>query len=190
MPLEIEAKIKVDSHDVVRARLGELGADRVGRVLESNHIFDNAERTLLAGGCGLRVRGCRLLEGPPVSSSMTFKGPRQQSQLKIRDEITIEIDDADVGCELLMALGYVEFLYFEKRRESWRLDGCEVELDELPYLGFYVEIEGPNEQRIRKAFTSLGLDGVPVIGRSYIALLVEYCRDKGISGSRIVFDLD
>ena len=42
MPLEIEAKLKVDSHAAVQAKLRAVGAERLGQVLETNHIFDNA----------------------------------------------------------------------------------------------------------------------------------------------------
>lgn len=187
MPLEIEAKLKVDTHEALRVKLNELGAQRVGYVLETNHIFDNFQHTLLAGGRGLRVRSCRSLEGASSRASITFKGPQLESELKVRGEINIDIDDAESGCGLFKALDYVEFLCFEKRRESWRLDDCLIELDEVPHLGKYVEIEGPNEQQVYQTVEALGLSNLPVIRKSYIALLVEYCQQKGLPTSNITF---
>ncbi|UCD28381.1 MAG: class IV adenylate cyclase [Planctomycetota bacterium] len=188
MSLEIEAKIKVDSHQKIRAKLVELGADRIGQVFEKNHIFDNAQRTLLAGGRGLRIRSCRSLEGEASSASITFKGPQLDKDLKVREEITTGIDNPQNACTLLKALGYLEFLYFEKRRESWRLDNCKIELDEVPYLGHYVEIEGPNQQQVHRLTESLGLHTLPNITKSYIALLIEYCQQQGIDSSQITFE--
>jgi adenylate cyclase class 2 len=128
------------------------------------------------------------LESSSTKASLTYKGPRLKSDLKVRGEINIDIDDAGSGCELLKALGYVEFLFFQKRRESWRLGECQIELDEMPHLGKFIEIEGPNEQEIRKLQGSLGLSDIPVITKSYITLLVEYCQKKGIPASRITFE--
>jgi adenylate cyclase class 2 len=188
MPLEIEAKLKVDSHDSLRTRLKELGALRLGYVLEANHIFDNAQRTLLAGGQGLRVRSCRSLEDPSTKASLTFKGPRLESDLKVREEINIHIDDAPAACQFLEALGYIEFLYFEKRRETWHLGECHIELDQLPHLGKYVEIEGPNQEQVRQTKELLELHNLPTINKSYIALLVTYCQQQSIPPTRITFE--
>jgi len=187
MAIELEAKIKVDSHDAVRARLVERGADRLGCVLETNHIFDDAEGTLLAGDRGLRIRTCHRQQGQSPPPTMTYKGPRQPGPLKQREEIQITLDDPDKGRGLLEALGFVEVLCFEKRRESWRLHPCRVELDELPYLGRYVEIEGPSEQEVRRAWESLGLGGPTPIRDSYVHLLVGYCRQRGMSPTAITF---
>ena len=41
---------------------------------------------------------------------------------------------------------------------SWKLGGCTVELDELPHLGTFVEIEGPSEAAILKVRDQLQLD--------------------------------
>ncbi len=187
MTLEIEAKIKVDSHDAVRAKLAELGARSLGRVLESNHIFDNAERTLLAGGCGLRIRICQAQEGNAPPATLTYKGPIQPGPLKQREEIQVTLDAPEAGRALLQRVGFVEVLRFEKRRESWRLQDCQVELDEVPYLGCYVEIEGPDEQSVRRVQEALGLAGQDTIRRSYIALLVEYCEQRRLPADAIMF---
>lgn len=188
MPLEIEAKIKVVSHADVRARLQTLGARFVARVLETNHIFDNADRTLLNSGCGLRIRACRVLEGEAPPATLTYKGPRQPGPLKKREEINLRIEDADSGCELLKRLGYVEVLCFEKRRETWRLGDCQIELDEVPYLGAYIEIEGPHEAAIQDAQAALGLADQPNIRATYIALLVKHCKRHHLPADRIAFD--
>ena len=188
MPLEIEAKIKVDSHDAVRAKLVALGAQCVGRVLETNHIFDDADRTLLASGSGLRIRTCCVLDGDAPPATITYKGPRQPGPLKNREEIQISLDDAQAGRALLVKLGFVEALRFEKRRETWRLDDCHIELDELPYLGCYVEIEGPEEQAIRRTQQAVDLAERETICETYIALLVEHCRRNNLPADHIVFD--
>lgn len=188
MPVEIEAKFKVDSHDAIRAALPETGAERLGRVLETNHIFDNKTRTLLSSGQGLRVRHCRAEDGDDPPATLTYKGPRQPGPMKTREEIEVRLDDPAAGRMLLERLGFVEAVRFEKRRESWRLGDCRIELDEVPHLGCYVEIEGPDESAICRAQEKLGLGKCEIIRASYIALLVEYCQAAGLPCDRITFD--
>jgi len=187
MPLEIEVKFRVDSHDGVRAKLARLGAARVGAVLEANHIFDKADRSLSAADCGLRVRTMTAFDGGPRTATLTFKGPRQPGPFKAREEIETAIGDADAAGAILTSLGFVEAVSYEKRRETWRLGDCEIELDELPHLGRYVEIEGPDETAVRAARESLGLRDAASIRETYIALVVQHCREHG-RPNRLTFD--
>jgi len=188
MGLEIEAKVKVDSHAATRARLAELGATCTSNVLESNCIFDRPDDSLLAKGCGLRVRHCEALTGQAPAPTVTYKGPRLASELKLREEINVTVDDADQATAMLEALGFRRVLHFEKRRESWRLDDCAIELDTVPHLGSYVEIEGPDESSVRRAQERLGFGGQEMIRDSYIALLVDYCRERDLPTSCITFE--
>jgi adenylate cyclase, class 2 len=188
VPLEIEAKFKVDSHDAIRLRLQALGAFRVGMVREINHIFDDAGRSLLASDRGLRVREHVVLDGRVAPAALTYKGRRLDSALKVREEIETTIGDAAAACRILAALGFVETVTFEKRRETWTLGDCEVELDELPFLGAYVELEGPDEAAIERLRGALGLQGAESLRASYIALLVERCTRTGHDVRRIVFE--
>jgi len=188
MGLEIEAKLKVDSHDAIRATLADAQARCVGQVLESNVLFDHPDGSLRAKGCGLRVRSCVALAGETPMPTITYKGPRQASPFKCREEIEITVDDAAQTQAMLESIGLALILVFEKRRESWQLDDCLIELDEVPYLGTFVEIEGPNEQQIHRMQDRLGLSGRALIRNSYIALLVDYCKHHGLPISSITFE--
>jgi len=176
MPLEIEVKLKVDSHEPVRARLRELGAICVGRVLEMNHIFDRSDGSLRRSGCGLRVRSCQVLDGEGPSPSLTYKGPRHPGPLKKREEIETQIEDPRAVLELLAALDFVEAVRFEKRRETWTFDDATIELDDVPHLGTYVEIEGRDEDHVRRVQEAVGLNQHTTEPQSYITLLCRYCQ--------------
>jgi len=185
--LEIEAKLKVDSHAPVRERLEACSARFAYRVLEENHILDWADGSLRAAGCGLRVRRCRVLGGRPVSDTLTYKGPRQPGPYKKRLEINLAVESAEAACALLAALGCVQVMRFEKKREVWELDGCEVALDEVPHLGSYVEIEGPDNEAIGRLQERMGLGNCPHISRGYASLLGEFCRAEGLDVTAIAF---
>lgn len=200
MPFEVEAKIKVDAHEAIQARLAALGARRLGSVLEKNAIFDDPSGSLFKRDCGLRVRTCRHNDGRS-SATLTFKGPQQPGPLKRRQEIELAITESAAARELLRGLGYLEVLGFEKRRETWELQPsedrqkspsasapCRVELDELPHLGRFVEIEGPSEAAIEDARASLGLSDHPLIRATYVALLLDHCSALGLPPADIAFE--
>ena len=188
MSVEIEAKMKVDDLGVVRDRLKAVGATLVGEYLERNVFFDTEDRLLLTADEGLRVRLARDTTSVDLVCTITFKGPRLHGQLKSREETEVTVGGFDDAVALLKCLGYATVLSFEKKRESWLLGGCEVELDELPHLGPYVEIEGPSESAVLKVRDQLQLSGRPIVKASYIALLMTHLQEQGQSTREIVFD--
>ena len=163
----------MDSHDPVRDALRTAGASRVGRVREFNRLFDRADGSLRAAGCGLRVRQVTLLEGDGPGSSVTFKGPVQKGAFKLREEIETPVGDPAAMEKLLIALGYKVHVAFEKLRETWRLGGCLVELDELPRLGEFVEIEGPDDASIQRVIEQLRLKDAVHIRENYVTLVAR-----------------
>lgn len=185
MPVEIEAKMQVDDLSAVRERLKEAGAEPAGAVLETNVFFDTDDRSLLAADKGLRLRHARDLSSGADEYIVTFKGPRHPGPLKTRDEREVTVTDGADAAALLDALGYHQILSFEKRRESWRLGGCKVELDELPHLGVFVEIEGPREDAVMQVRETLELTNRPLVKASYIAMLTTHLQESR-DGERVV----
>ena len=97
----------------------------------------------------------------------------ENADLKKRQEIESEINDASSFYKLLSALGYEQVLVVEKKRRLWQYGNCEVALDQLPDLGDFVEIEGPDEKDIANVQNILGLSESPHISKSYASLLNE-----------------
>ncbi len=187
MAVEIEAKMKVDDLPTVRQRLEASGATFIGDFLERNVFFDTEDRSLLAADQGLRIRRSDDVRSGNRVCTMTFKGPRQHGTLKSREETEVVVGDFDTAATLLGCLGFIRVLSFEKRRQSWSLGGCRVELDELPHLGTFVEIEGKREEAILKTREALQLSSRPLIKASYIAMLMTHLQEHGQSGREIVF---
>jgi adenylate cyclase class 2 len=188
MAVETEAKLKVDSHDPVRQRLRDVGAAAAGSRLETNIFFDTPAHALRDSGSGLRLRLARDDRASgEVKAIVTFKGPRRPGAVKSREEIETEVADPDATIAIFRALGFEQALSFEKKRESWRVDDCQVELDEVPYLGKFVEIEGPSEASIAAVQQKLGLIGTPNIQEAYIGLLLNWLRERGRDDRAIRF---
>jgi len=177
MNIEIEAKLKVDSLQEVERKLGEVGAEFVEEQLQTDTYFDDAGAVLKSSDRALRLRRQRV--GQKEKTFLTYKGPKEKSDFKKRQEIEVEIGEADSAEGLLLALGYEKALVFEKKRRVWRLGDCVVSLDELPLLGGFVEIEGPDGERIADVWKDLGLSDLPHIVESYALLMDEKLRLLG-----------
>jgi adenylate cyclase, class 2 len=184
MSAEIEAKMKVADLAPVRKKLEAVGATRARSELETNAFFDTPERLLQSTDRGLRIRVAVEPNGTS-HCTVTMKGPLQAGQFKTREEIQFSADDPAAVRRMLEGLGFKSSLSFQKRRETWLYAGCEIALDEMPYLGVFVEIEGGNDAAISAARKSLGLSDLPLISTGYISLLSRYLAEHRIEEREI-----
>ncbi len=186
--VEIEAKMAVEDHDAVRSALVASGARQVSKVFEINHILDTADHALQRSGKGLRVRVNRNLADQSEDVVLTIKGPLQPGPLKSREENELTVASVDEALRFLGTLGYGPVFTFEKHRETWELADCKVELDELPRLGRFVEIEGPGESAVMRVRESLGLSARPAIKASYVSLLIEHLKEQNLPANEAAFE--
>ena len=173
MSIEIEKKYRLEPGRVepLRRRLRDVGAEGRGSAeFEENVIYtgpglDPARRVLR-----LRRKGARAL--------FTFKErDPSDSPIKRQREEETEVSDAGALASILEALGFRPALVYEKRRETWRVAGAEVVIDELPF-GLFVEIEG-EEARILEAEKLLGLDGAEAEHATYPELTRRHGTRRG-----------
>ncbi|UCG15266.1 MAG: class IV adenylate cyclase [Phycisphaerales bacterium] len=187
MSVEIEAKLKVASLAPVRDRLGQAGARFIRTAAERDLHYDSPDGRFRAADSVLRIRSLTVHRGTAAASTLTYKGPRLPGRFKCRPEVELEISDAGAAARLVEALGFILISTIEKRRETWELLGCRVELDEVPYLGTFVEIEGPDESRIADAQQTLDLADLPHVKEGYVTLLFGYCRKNNVPIDSITF---
>ena len=164
--MEIEAKIKLKSPSRLRALLNSAEAECKGIILEKNWLYDYPDRALTKGDKMLRIRQDKRIR-------MTFKGPRGDSEYKSREEVEVEFPELGGASSFIESIGFVKWFYYERYRETWELDRCEIVLDELPFLGLYVEIEGSEEQDVTSAIKRLKLPR-RYTSDTYIELLLEH----------------
>ena len=121
---------------------------------------------------------------------VTFKGPKQKGAYKVRQEIEFELSVSAIDnmAGLFEALGYEKMLVYEKRRTLWLLDGCDVCLDEVPLLGRFVEVEGPDEGAIALVLKKLRLADRPHINKGYAGLMREKLDELSSVKTEIFFD--
>jgi len=181
MPTETECKIPVKDFAAVEAKLHGLRAESHGEFVQDDMFFDSPDRRLLRADEGLRLRSVRPVGGTaPAQHVLTYKGARQPGLLKQREEIEVVIDDPQAMAAVFRRLGLVLMLHFQKRRKRYRLHECWVELDTVPLLDRFVEVEGPSPDAIIHVVGALGLDSSGGITDSYASLLMAEARKRGL----------
>ncbi len=184
MYLEIEAKLKVDSFETVRKLLSEHGASFIAQRTQADYYFDTPESTLTKTDQCLRLR--TESDAKAKRLILTYKGPKQVDDFKKRKEVNLDVTDAEAIECLLDALGYNRSLAFDKRRSVYEFGGCEVALDELPLIGVFVEIEGPDSDCIARVQKTLQLTDAPQVMDSYASMIAKELSQRG-STDRQVF---
>jgi adenylate cyclase, class 2 len=187
MPVEIEAKMKVDEVAGLIGAVVARGGTPIGQYLEEDSFFDTEDRALLAADEGLRLRVSTNIDTRAERVTITHKGSNRHGSLKCREETEVSVGSAADAARLLEHLGYVRLLTFQKKRLSYKLDGCRIEIDEVPHLGHFVEIEGSGEGHVMRVREMLGLSERPLIKASYAAMLLAWMQERGETAGRIVF---
>jgi len=161
--LEIEVKFYLSDMDYIRDRIVELGAVSMGRVLETNILFDDADNRLIQKKSLLRLR-------LDTKTILTFKSepPFKSDQFKILRELEVEVSDFTTMKHILESLGFREEQVYEKWRETFMLDSTNLCLDTMPY-GDFLEIEGQKED-IKKLASQIGLKWKKRILLNYLAI--------------------
>lgn len=214
MARETEIKLKIKDEKAFRRVLKKLGARPLGvgtgRVHEENVIFDTPQGGLAKHGQLLRIR----IETPEAGGRtkkeqakrrvvLTFKRPIAKPAEsnadevshglhKVREEIEVEIAEAQKLTEIFEGLGMSGWFRYEKYRTTSQLPaskawarGLLIELDETP-IGTFVELEGP-APAIDRAAEELGYSKRDYVLKNYLVLYMEECRRKGEQPRHMVF---
>jgi predicted adenylyl cyclase CyaB len=178
--VEVELKyLQVDLEEV-RHRLIDAGARlEAPRSLESNQIFDDGDESLRHSKRLLRLRN---------GHELTVKLPLEDAQYKSRQEINLDVADGNIE-GFLAGLGYESRWQYQKWREGWDLEGMWVTLDELPFVGEVVEIEGDRD-RIDAVAERIGLAGKPTSTANYQTLYLDYCAARGMAPGDMTFSAE
>lgn len=165
MQTEIEAKFLDADHEVLREKLRKLGAtcEQPMRLMKRVN-FDFPNRRLNAVNGWARVRD----EGDKVTLAYKQLNDRSVEGTK---EVQVTVDSFENAIKFLQAIG----LRQETKRESWTLDGAQIELDEWPWAKSFMEIEVADERTLRAVAAKLGFDWQHAVhGSVEIVYIGEY----------------
>lgn len=183
--LEVELKFPLIDPAPVREKLLALGFITAGRVFEYNLLLDTPGGELTASGRLLRLRRDR-------SVRLTFKertqpGEPVDDRYKVRIESELELLDLETMRHVFHRLGYTSERVYEKYREHFTLgNGISAEIDTLPYLGHFLELEAPPGE-IEILAEKLGLRAADGLRETYYQLFHDYCVRNGLEARDIRF---
>jgi adenylate cyclase class 2 len=184
MPLEREIKLRFESPEEARARILAPGVGATilrGRRLQEDSLLDTPDDQLFHRRCVLRVRS------ELGKSLLTFKGPVQPGDMKVREEHETVVADGDALLTILGELGLQVWFRYEKYREEFAAEDVVIAIDETP-VGTFVEIEG-GEDHIHRTAVALGKSPADYITDSYRTLFIAFCRERGAAETHMLFGL-
>jgi adenylate cyclase class 2 len=176
--LERELKFRTEGLEVVRERLVDLEAERLGPAhFEDNLILDR-DGELEKQGCLLRLRA----DGRGVR--VTYKGPRRaDGHVKVRIEHETSVGDLPRARAIFESLGYRVVRRYQKVREEWHLGGVTIALDHPP-IGDFAEFEGDGAETVAKR---CGFDPQKAERRSYLRLYEDHLKKHPDGPPEMVF---
>jgi adenylate cyclase, class 2 len=178
--LEREVKLPFATPELARATILATGATPLRcRRLQEDALLDTEDEAMRRRGCALRIR----TEGG--KSLLTFKGPVQPGQMKIREEHETVVSDGAALQRVLEEIGLHVWFRYEKYREEFAAEEVTIALDETP-VGTFVEIEG-GEHGILALTAALGRSPADFVLDSYRGLFIRYRATFGIEGKNMVF---
>ena len=182
--IETEAKIKITEEDAaaVREKLGFLGAFAKPHVLhEINHVFAKPSRDRHPQDPTFRVRvhadsgeGLLTIKDIPPLSERQGNGSRLK---KVEELLNIDLTRADLMVKALEENGFRKTFTYTKTREDWNYRNLLINIDELPRIGFFVEIEG-EEKGVLEMVVLLGLSERPRHVMSYPEIYQDF-KERG-----------
>jgi adenylate cyclase, class 2 len=179
--LEREVKLRFVSADAARQAVLGAGATPLhGRRLQEDALLDNADNALRDRGCALRIR----MENG--KSRITFKGPIQESSMKLRDEFETLVGDGVLLLRIFEELGFRPWFRYEKYREEFSHEDVIVAVDETP-VGVFVEIEG-SESGITAMAAAMGRTPSDYILDSYRGVFLKHLDRLALPDTDMVFD--
>jgi len=183
MAATLEREIKLCFRDAQEARQAILATGATplrGRRLQEDYLLDTHDDLLRQRRCVLRVR---LECGKTL---LTFKGPVQNSPMKLREELETVVGDGLLLMHVLEELGFHVWFRYEKYREEFAHEDVTIAIDETP-VGTFVEIEG-GEEGILTMTIALGRTPSDFVLDSYRSLFMEHRRAHGLPATDMLFD--
>jgi adenylate cyclase class 2 len=181
--LEREVKLRFDSPEQARNAILAAGATPLRcRRFQEDCLLDTDDEMLRRRRCVLRIRT------ESGKSLMTYKGPVQPSELRLRPEHETIIGDGEVMLRVFEELGLHVWFRYEKYREEYAAEDVTIAIDETP-IGTYVEIEGA-ERGILTWTEAIGRSPADFVLDSYRGLFIKHRDEFGFPGTDMVFDAE
>lgn len=181
---ELEIKIQIDSEQLFINTFNacnSLFGPPASHVLQLDEYYDTPDRQLKKQDLVIRIRA------NGEKTTIALKSPRIEMESGITSRIELEFLSAE-GKKVqdqLLSQGLNPFESAEKERWTFVYNACEIVLDKLPFIGSFIEIEGPSEADIQNIVGLLNLSSSKVIRQNYGELMTAKFRELQLPLSSI-----
>jgi len=168
--VEYEATYENIDKDEIRERLRKAGAKLLKPEFLQKRInfYPPLKKRNKSGWIRVRDEGDKI--------TMSFKANYSEEGITRQKEICLEVNNYEKAVAFLDTI-LERKAYQETKREIWELDGVEIDIDTWPWLEPFVEIEGKNEEEVKKISEKLGFDYSKAL---FCAVGEQYQRKYGI----------
>jgi len=174
--IEIEVKARIRDPEKIKRHLGNLGYRMMRSKCQVDNYLKPTFRNFAETGEILRIR--RQKQGPDL---ITYKGPKQKSKIKVREEIEVGIADGVEMTELLRKIGFEPWITVVKERTTYKSGNFVINIDKVNELGTFVEIETKISDRsslemddeIISLLDKIGVSRVSIERKTYLELVQE-----------------
>ncbi|MFH1479147.1 MAG: class IV adenylate cyclase [Candidatus Omnitrophota bacterium] len=183
MPKEIETKFKITSPREIRTLLKKIKARFTIKQLEKDIYYK-------VPGALSRINSIRLRKISKKDGLFTIKSLTKDNPggiFKVLDEKEMPISEVERFKNILKALGFEIAFRKEKRREIYSYSSTKITLDKLPFIGWYLEIEG-SKNNIKKLAKLLCLDMNSAIPGTYMSIFNEYRKHHKRKDLELTFE--
>jgi predicted adenylyl cyclase CyaB len=175
---ETEIKIRIGSNDQAASVLAicqTLYLDN-GQLNQRDEYFDTKEENLKEQDFTVRLRSVN------ENLKAALKGPRIYLHGNIYQRIELEFSAANERevREQLASQGLTATAILEKQRWTFSSEHAEIAIDRLPFIGYFIEVEGDTTSAIDTVLTSLQLSSKDAVRENYSELLEAKCKEIGL----------
>lgn len=175
--LEIKLQIKFEEHfHVIHDNCNLFLGPPISHTLQLDEYYDTSDGQLKKQDLVVRIRTSG------KKKTIALKSPRIELASGATSRIELEFLSAE-GEQVVQQLRN-QNLYpneaAEKERWTFVYKECEVALDTLPFIGSFIEIEGPSETAIHEVINLLNLTSCQVIRKNYGELMLEKFQQLGL----------
>lgn len=177
---ELEIKIKIGSTEQFKKvfeNCSKLYGPPTSHFLQLDTYYDTDDKQLRRQDLVIRIRSV------DKKHTIALKSPRIDLPSGMTKRIELEFTAAD-GHAVLKQLdqqGLAPSDVAEKERWTFVHNDCEIVIDRLPFIGYFIEIEGPDENTIHNIVRSLHLTSHEVVSKNYGELMREKFEELSLS---------
>lgn len=173
---ELEIKIAIDSEEHFKhiyENCCQLFGPSISHLKQLDEYYDTPDCQLKKQDLVIRIRSYG------EKKTIALKSPRIDLPSGMSNRIELEFEPAENENvhEQLLNQGLHPNEAAEKERWTFIHNDCEIVLDKLPFIGSFIEIEGPSEHAINEIVILLNLSSCKIVRQNYGELMTAKFRE-------------